>query len=274
MLFEKAYSCELAICQRSNGYAPLFPTDEERRRRSTVKSIVHESKGSSRDQSRELTRLKRPFGRLLHLFLVPECDFSLGYHSAEEVANDRDPERRPTTAFSRVAEVEKSIECRAGAAAAWCRDSRAVLKFRFVEESGYVTRNPLLSGLKPSDFQGTDLICRRFAYPPQDCFGGARRAEFSSSWVEMTVRLSSFEYLACTRFDSLDQDPGDHGVLALLAELLIAILVHCDRAWSPVSLGVIDPSGWETECDEILTIGRNSSPLSRNVRMEFCRQGL
>lgn len=85
-------------------------------------SIVHKNKARSPGQSWELTRLKSPFGRLLHLFLVPECDFSLGYHSAEEVANDRDPERRPTTAFSReVAEVEKSIEYRTGLAR--CRDA-------------------------------------------------------------------------------------------------------------------------------------------------------
>jgi len=61
---------------------------------------------------RKLTRLKSPFGRLLHLFLVPECDFNLGYQRADEVANDLEPERKPTTAFSReVAEVEeKSIK--------------------------------------------------------------------------------------------------------------------------------------------------------------------
>ena len=59
-----------------------------------------------------LTRLKSPFGRLLHLFLVPECDFNLGYQSADEVANNLGPERRPPAAFNReVVEVrEKSIE--------------------------------------------------------------------------------------------------------------------------------------------------------------------
>ena len=66
-------------------------------------------------QSQKLTRLKSPFGRLLHLFLVPECDFNLGYQSEEEVANDLEPDRKPITAFSRVvAEVEENIGERNG----------------------------------------------------------------------------------------------------------------------------------------------------------------
>ena len=60
---------------------------------------------------RKLTRLKSPLERLLHLFLVPECDFNLGYQSAEEVAKDLEPERKPAAAFSsEVIEVEKNIE--------------------------------------------------------------------------------------------------------------------------------------------------------------------
>lgn len=66
-----------------------------------------------------LTRLKSPFGRLLHLFLVPECDFNFGYQSADEVANDLEPERKPITAFSR--EVEENIEER-NAGCCSCRD--------------------------------------------------------------------------------------------------------------------------------------------------------
>lgn len=63
----------------------------------------------------ELTRLKSPFGRLLHLFLVPECDFSLGYQRADEVANDLEPERKPATALSReVAEVGRNMKERNG----------------------------------------------------------------------------------------------------------------------------------------------------------------
>jgi hypothetical protein len=59
----------------------------------------------------KLTRLKSPFGRLLHLFLVPECDFNLGYQSADEVINDLEPERKPTTAFSmEVVEVKNMGE--------------------------------------------------------------------------------------------------------------------------------------------------------------------
>ena len=69
---------------------------------------------------RKLTRLKSPFGRLLHLFLVPECDFNLGYQSVDEVVNDLEAERKPATAFSRkVAEVEvRSIGERNGSATA------------------------------------------------------------------------------------------------------------------------------------------------------------
>ena len=71
--------------------------------------------------------MKRPFGRLLHLFLVPECDFSLGYQSADDVANDLEPERKPVTAFSsKVDEMEKKgIEERNGS----CSRSRRVPKF-------------------------------------------------------------------------------------------------------------------------------------------------
>jgi len=60
--------------------------------------------------------LKRPFGRLLHLFLVPECDFNLGYQSADDVANDLEPERKPVAAFSsEVVKMEKKgIEERNG----------------------------------------------------------------------------------------------------------------------------------------------------------------
>ena len=64
----------------------------------------------------EPTRLKSPFGRLLHLFLLPECDFNLGYQSADDVVKDLEPERKPATALNReVAEVEeKNIENRNG----------------------------------------------------------------------------------------------------------------------------------------------------------------
>jgi len=69
---------------------------------------IRNSNKETMSQGRELTRLKSPFGRLLHLFFVPECDFNLGYQSADEVANDLEPERKPATAFSRkVAEVEE-----------------------------------------------------------------------------------------------------------------------------------------------------------------------
>lgn len=69
---------------------------------------IHNGNHGIGSRGRKLTRLKSPFGRLLHLFLVPECDFNLGYQSAEEVANDLEPERKPATAFSReVAEVEE-----------------------------------------------------------------------------------------------------------------------------------------------------------------------
>ena len=77
---------------------------------------IRNSNKETMSQGRELTRLKSPFGRLLHLFFVPECDFNLGYQSADEVANDLEPERKPATAFSRkVAEVEvRSIGERSG----------------------------------------------------------------------------------------------------------------------------------------------------------------
>ena len=56
----------------------------------------------------EPTRLKSPFGRLLHLFLLPECDFNLGYQNADDVVKDLEPERKPATALNReVAEVEE-----------------------------------------------------------------------------------------------------------------------------------------------------------------------
>ena len=61
-------------------------------------------------KSRKLTRLKSPFGRLLHLFFVPECDFNLGYHSADEVANVLEPDRKPIAALSMaVIELEENI---------------------------------------------------------------------------------------------------------------------------------------------------------------------
>ena len=69
---------------------------------------IRDGNKKTRSQGQKLTRLKSPFGRLLHLFLVPECDFNLGYQSADEVVNDFEPERNPTTALSReVAEVEE-----------------------------------------------------------------------------------------------------------------------------------------------------------------------
>lgn len=72
--------------------------------------VQHRSNNNEMDRVRwKLTRLKSPLERLLHLFLVPECDFNLGYQSAEEVANDLEP--KPAAAFSsEVIEVEKSIE--------------------------------------------------------------------------------------------------------------------------------------------------------------------
>ena len=75
--------------------------------------------------------MKRPFGRLLHLFLVPECDFNLGYQSADDVANDLEPERKPVTAFSsEVDEMEKGIEERNGSGSR----SRRVPKFFLREQ--------------------------------------------------------------------------------------------------------------------------------------------
>ena len=81
---------------------------------------IRNSGSGMRSQRWKLTRLKSPFGRLLHLFLVPECDFNLGYQSADEVVNDLEAERSPATAFSRkVAEVEvRSIGERNGSATA------------------------------------------------------------------------------------------------------------------------------------------------------------
>ena len=68
---------------------------------------IREGNDKAKSQRRRLTRLKSPFGRLLHLFLVPECDFNLGYQRADEVVNALELERRPATAFSRkVAEVD------------------------------------------------------------------------------------------------------------------------------------------------------------------------
>jgi len=83
---------------------------------------IRNSNSGARSQRRKLTRLKSPFGRLLHLFLVPECDFNFGYQSADDVVNDRELERKPATAFSRkVAEVEvRSIGERNGSCGCDC----------------------------------------------------------------------------------------------------------------------------------------------------------
>jgi hypothetical protein len=48
-----------------------------------------EVKTAEKNRFEKLTRLKSPFGRLLHLFLVPEWDLSLGYCSSAEVVNER-----------------------------------------------------------------------------------------------------------------------------------------------------------------------------------------
>lgn len=59
------------------------------------------SNSMMRSKGPELTRLRNLFGRFLHRFSGPKCGFNLGYQSADEVADGREPERKPATAFSR-----------------------------------------------------------------------------------------------------------------------------------------------------------------------------
>jgi hypothetical protein len=102
----------------------------QREKEQSESRVMRQSFIRAPSQSRKLTRLKSPFGRLLHLFFVPECDFNLGYQSTDEVENDLEPERKPITAFNRVvAEVEENIEGRNGSG---CLPGRV---FRFGEES-------------------------------------------------------------------------------------------------------------------------------------------
>jgi hypothetical protein len=91
---------------------PAFPCRQKTGKESAFTFNRHERK----IRGGEPTRLKSPFGRLLHLFLLPECDFNLGYQSADDVVSDLEPERKPATALNReVAEVEeKSIGDRNG----------------------------------------------------------------------------------------------------------------------------------------------------------------